>query len=206
MRRKPCGEETGEAGGRAADASRGFAAGLAKGATASANWTLQQRPAQAGGCEWQAARVEGRSTSRAEGSAPDVNRKWLPALPEEGRQRKLEGPPGVERQSGQPAKVGGLSHRSSWMTERRSEPGKLATGRAGVGSNRRKSRVPQAGAARGRSGSESCRFAPGRAGGRNNRLYYGESRLKRQRPRSLAFSILGRFSGASSAFRFPPAH
>ena len=50
--------------------------------------------------------------------------------------------------------------------------GKSAAGRAGVQSSRRKPNVSQVGAASGRSGSESCRFAAGGAGGRDSRLYY----------------------------------
>ena len=72
--------------------------------------------------------------------------------------------------------------------------GELATGRAGVENSRRKSRVLKFGAAtRTRQPAKAGGSAAGGAGGCNTVCTASSSRLKRQRLRSLAFSIYGHF-------------
>ena len=71
----------------------------------------------------------------------------------------------------QPMRVGGSPpvELSEATPIRAGEVGLRSSRSAG---SRRKPKASAAGAARGRSGSESCRFAAGVAGGRDSRLYY----------------------------------
>jgi hypothetical protein len=129
---------------------------------------LQQQTAKAGSC----------SASRANGSESGVSRQLIAGLAGGGVvRRKPDGLPSVDRK------------RATTDASRR-----LATGRAernhvdpsrgsrppvepecgAVGASRKF----RAGAARGGSGSESCRFAAGGAGGRDSRLYYATIKIE----------------------------
>jgi hypothetical protein len=123
---------------------------------------LQQQPVKAGGC----------STCRVEGSESGVSRQLIAGLAG-GRivRRKPDGSPSVDRKCGT---VGasrrfatGRAERNHTDPSRGSRP-PVEPECGAVGASRKF----RAGAASGRSGSASCRFAAGVAGGRDSRLYY----------------------------------
>ncbi len=106
-------------------------------------WQRKQHPVQAGGCSSGRRKLETADGSRRKSKAVEPAElkdqrqvrvgSWSPDLPEEGRQRKLEGQPKVGRKRGAADESRRFSHRSSRTTEHRSEPEKLAASRAGPG-------------------------------------------------------------------------
>jgi len=127
-----------------------------------ASWKLQQKPVKAGGC----------STSRAKGSGSDVSRQLIVGLAGGGVvRRKPDGSPSVDRKRATPDAsrrlATGRAERNHADPSRGSRP-TVEPECGAVGASRKF----RAGAARGRSGSESCRFAAGGAAGRDSRLYY----------------------------------
>jgi hypothetical protein len=153
-------------------------------AAESASWKLQQKPVKAGSC----------STSRAEGSESDVSRQLIVGLASGGVVRcKPDGSPLVVRKRVAPDASREYATGRAERSPRRSEPGKSAAGRAGrgaVGASRRflKPAQPEEGAAAQAAGSPLGELEDATAGCTTR-----SSRLRRQRLRSLAFSILGLF-------------
>ena len=158
--------------GGTADASRGFAAGLANGgsnqreleaaAADGASLKLQQRPVKAGGC----------STSRAKGSISGVSRQLIAGLAGGGVvRRKPDGSPSVDRKRATLDASRGLAtgraERNHADPSRGSRP-TVEPECGAVGASRKF----RAGAARGGSGSESCRVRRWGSRGMQYRLYY----------------------------------
>ena len=178
--------------GGTADASRGFAAGLANGgsnqreleaaAADGASLKLQQRPVKAGGC----------STSRAKGSRSGVSRQLIAGLAGGGVvRRKPDGSPSVDRKRATLDASRGLAtgraERNHADPSRGSRP-TVEPECGAVGASRKF----RAGAARGGSGSESCRFAAGGAGGHDSRLYYAI--IKIETPEASASGVFNLYS------------
>ena len=133
-----------------------------------ASLKLQQQTAKAGGC----------SASRAKGSKSGVSRQLIAGLAGGGVvRRKPDGLPSVDRKrataDASRRLATGRAERNHADPSRGSRP-TVEPECGAVGASRKF----RAGAARGGSGSESCRFAAGGAGGRDSRLYYATIKIE----------------------------